>query len=141
MTVYYGDQMTKLRNTTPRAAPSVSLVGGRLRTWHEHVTLATQTTSDTIEVGWLQKGSVFQYGLLLADTSLGSTTVAIGITGTTGKYRTAATFTTTNQPVLFGNLAASGVALTADEIIFLTLGAASLPGSGSLDIMFFYTID
>ncbi len=141
MTVFYGAQMAKLRNTVPQDLPAVADVHGRVRCFNEKVTLAAQTTSDTIEVAKLPKGARVLYGIINTDTSLGSTTVAIGITGTTGKYRAAATFTATNTPTLFGVVAGVGEALTAEEIVFLTLAAATLPGSGILRVQIFYTLD
>jgi len=141
MTVFYGAQMTKLRNTVPQDLPAVADVHGRVRVFNEKIALATQTTSDTIEVARLPKGARLLYGTLTTSVTLGSSTVAIGIAGTTGKYRAAATFTTTDTPTLFGVAANVGEALTAEEIVFITIGAASLPGSGTLRVMLFYTLD
>jgi hypothetical protein len=141
MTVLYGTQMAKLRNSTPVQLPAVSDVHGRVRVFNETVTLATQTTSDTIEIARLPKDARVLYGVLNTDTSLGSSTVAIGIAGSTGKYRAAATFTATNTPTLFGVNAGVGVALAAEEIVFITIAAANFPGSGTLKAMIFYTLD
>lgn len=141
MTVFYGAQMTKLRNTVPQDLPAVADVHGRVRVFNEKVTLASQTVSDTIEVAKLPKGARVLYGLLTSTVSLGSSTVAIGINGTTGKYRAAATFTATDTPTPFGVAANIGEALTAEEILFLTIGAATLPASGTLRVTVFYTLD
>jgi hypothetical protein len=141
MTVFYGAQMTKLRNTVPQDLPAVADVHGRVRVFNEKVTLASQTTSDTIEVAKLPKGARVLYGLLTSSVSLGSSTVAIGISGTTGKYRAAATFTATDAPTTFGATANVGEALAAEEIVFLTIGAATLPASGTLRVILFYTLD
>lgn len=141
MTIFYSDTMALLRNNTPQKLPAPSEVYGRVRRFKSIVTLATQTTSDTIEVAKLPKGARFCFGILTTSVTLGSTTVAIGITGTTGKYRTAAAFTAVDTPTLFGNNGAIGVALTAEEIVFLTLAAASLPASGNLVVDFYFTVD
>ena len=141
MTVFYGAQMNKLRNTVPQDLPAVADVHGRVRVFNEKVMLASQTTSDTIEVAKLPKGARVLYGLLTSTVSLGSSTVAIGINGTTGKYRAAAAFTATDTPTPFGVAANIGEALTAEEILFLTIGAATLPGSGTLRVTVFYTLD
>jgi hypothetical protein len=34
-----------------------------------------------------------------------------------------------------------GQALSAEEIVFITIGTASLPASGTLRVMMFYTVD
>lgn len=134
-------QMAKLRNSTPVQLPAVSDVHGRVRVFNETVTLASQTTSDTIEIASLPKGARVLYGVLTTDTSLGSSTVAIGIAGTTGKYRAAATFTAANTPTLFGVTAGIGNGLANDEIVFITIAAATMPSSGTLRVMIFYSLD
>ncbi|MDZ4737688.1 MAG: hypothetical protein SGJ07_15200 [Rhodospirillaceae bacterium] len=141
MAVLYGTQMAKLHNSTPVQLPAVSDVHGRVRVFNETVTLATQTTSDTIEIARLPKGARVLYGVLNTDTSLGSSTVAIGITGATGKYRAAAAFTATNTPTLFGVNAGVGVGTAAEETVIITIAAASFPGSGTLKVMIFYSLD
>ena len=73
--------------------------------------------------------------------SLGCSTVAIGIAGTTGKYRAAATFTATNTPTLFGVTAGTGSGIATDEVVFLTIAAATLPSSGTLRVTVFYMLD
>lgn len=140
MTVFTGTQMTKLQ-ANPATTPDPGLVDGTVRCFVEDVTLATQTTSDTIEVARLPKGAIPLYGVLSASATLGATaTIAIGITGTTGKYRAAATHTVTT-PTLFGVNAALGGALAAEETVFITIAAASLPASGTLRVMFVYAVD
>ena len=64
-----------------------------------------------------------------------------GITGATGKYRAAATYTTADTFTLLGLSAFVAEELTADEQILLTVAAASLPASGKLVIGFLYAID
>ena len=141
MTVLYGTQMAKLHNSTPVQLPAVSDVHGRVRVFNETVPLATQTTSDTIEIARLPKGARVLYGVLNTDTSLGSSTVAIGIAGATGKYRAAATFTATNTPTLFGANAGVGVGIPAEETVIVTIAAANFPGSGTLKVTMLYSLD
>lgn len=139
MTVFYGTQMTKVDSASGSAGtPSPGFVHGTVRCFAEQVTLAAQTTSDTIEVGFIPKGSVFLYGIIETDTTLGSSTVALGIAGTTGKYRAAGTLTATDTPTLFGTAAASGAAEAADRKVIITTAVANLPASGNLRITFFY---
>lgn len=115
--------------------------GGRLRMVQAVVTLAAQAAADTIQLVKLPKGAVVAYGLLHASVSLGGVaTIAIGITGATGKYRAAAVHTAT-VPTFFGENAAVGVELTAEEQLFITVAAAALPGAGRLVVQVFYTLD
>jgi hypothetical protein len=141
MAVFYSDTMAKLRNTVPQDLPAASEVHGRLRRFKSVVTFATQTTSDTIEVAKLPKGARVAFILITVDTSTGTSTVALGIAGSTAKYKAAGAVTTTNVPQIFGVAAALGEALTAEEIVIITIGTASLPGSGRMVIEFFYSVD
>ena len=140
MAVFYGAEMTKLR-VDPITVPNPGFVDGTLRVFQESVTLATQTTADTIEIARLPKGAVFLYGSMVTTTSLGSATIAIGITGTTGKYRAAATFTTTTAPEFFGVTNGIGSTLSDEEIVIITIATASLPGSGTLKIGLYYVFN
>lgn len=107
----------------------------RLKVYMAYITLASQTTSDTINLFELKKGIVPLFGFHLTDTSLGSSTVAYGITGTTGKYRAAATFTATGVPTFFqANIVNPPVPLANDEVVFVTIGAATMPASGTLQV-------
>ena len=108
----------------------------------EVITLASQATTDTIVIGKLPLGAVPLFGLLNTDTSLGTSTIAIGITGSTGKYRAAATFTATSTPTMFG--VAAGMAITTplstEETVFITIATAALPSSGTLVVDIFYAM-
>ena len=78
------------------------------------------------------------YGVTQASATLGSSaTVAIGITGATGKYRAAATHTST-APVVFG-LQAASVTLAAGEEIFITIASAALPSSGTFVVDLYFS--
>ncbi len=73
---------------------------------------------------------------LFPSATLGSTTLAVGISGTAGKYRAAATLTATSlAPVV---MAGDGV-LAADEEVIIDPAAADLPASGTLTVRFFGT--
>jgi hypothetical protein len=100
------------------------------------------TTSDTLNICVQPAGSLHQLGILTSGVSLGTSTLAIGISGTTGKYRAAATFTSVNTPTIFGLAAilANQTVLAADERIIGTIAVASLPTSGeSLVIQMVYS--
>jgi hypothetical protein len=141
MATQYGTQMGRLRNTLPVDLPMAGDIHGRVRVFNEKVVLAAQPTSDIVEVARLPKGARVLYGIVSSTVSLGSSTLAIGIAGNTGKYRAGAVFTAVDTPTLFGPAAIAGEALTAEEIVILTIGAATLPASGTLRVMLFYTLD
>lgn len=118
--------------------PSGALVGGRTKVYRASFTLAAQATTDTLVCFTLKPGEAFIKGYLYTDTTFGSTTtIAIGTAASTGKYRAAATLTTTNAPVDFGVTAAAvGAVLTAEEKIIVTIAAADLPASGNFAVVF-----
>ena len=123
--------------------PRATVYGARLRRLRGTFTYNSQTTSDTLVVGNLPAGATFAFGVLTASASSGSTTLAIGITGTTGKYRAAAAFTATDTPTLFGLASAVGAAdpaLSAEEQVFVTLAAATAPASGTLVVDLYYSM-
>lgn len=138
MTAFLCTELTGYASV-PKVLPSGAFMGGRPRAWSATITLATQTTSDTIQVANPTIGMRFLFGVLTTDTSLGSTTVAIGTAASTAKYRAAATFTATDTPTFFGKAGAKTSALTASEDIILTLAAASMPASGNFCVDMFFT--
>jgi hypothetical protein len=140
MTVFNATQMAKL-TSFPIDYPEVADVGGRLRIFNEKVTLASQTTADTVQVANLPRGARVLFGILVSTVSLGSSTIAIGVSGTAGKYRTAGAFTTVDAPTLFGAAASVGEPLATEEMVIITIGAATLPSSGTLRVMMIYTVD
>jgi hypothetical protein len=123
--------------------PRATVYNGRTKRLRASFTLATQTTSDTLVIGNLPAGAVFAFGKITSSVSLGTATLAIGITGTTGKYRAAAAFTAVDTPTDFGvatQVAQSDAGLSADEQVFATIGTANLPASGTLVIDLYYSI-
>ena len=138
MATQYGTQMARLNAGT---IPAPGFVDGAVRCFCEEIALASQPTTDAIEVARLPKGAIPLFGVIESDTSLGTATVAIGIAGATGKYRAAATFTATDTPALFGAGAAIGGALADEEKVIVTIGTAALPATGTLRVMLFYAFD
>lgn len=132
--------------TTTAAAtgyrPAASVYGARLKRLRASVTLASQTTSDTILLGTLPTGATFAFGVLVASATLGSSTVAVGVNGTAGKYRAAATFTSADTPTFFGTAATVSAAtpLAAEENVIATIAAANLPSSGTLVVDLYYSM-
>lgn len=143
--------------TLVNSLPSGGVVGGRLRRFRGIVTLASQaagTVSFTNPSGGIRipPGHTFAYGVLNSSVSLGTTTLAIGISGSTGKYRAAATFTATDTPTMFGvNAAVASTSETSgtigsapkgtgtDEDIVLTTAVAALPASGTLVVDLYFS--
>ena len=123
--------------------PRATVYGARLKRMRGTFTYNTQTTSDTLVVGNLPAGATFAFGMVTTSVSTSTATLAIGISGTTGKYAAAAAYTSANAPTLFGTAAtigASDPALSAEEQVIVTIGTASLPGSGTLVVDLFYSL-
>jgi hypothetical protein len=138
MTVFYAPEIAKLvAGSGTVGTPAQGFTDATVRAQTAVVTMASQTTSDTIVLGVLPKGSIFLYGILNNSATLGSSTLAFGITGTTGKYRAALAKTTT-VPEVFGVGGNHGVTLTANETVFATIAGATLPSSGTFSVSLFY---
>lgn len=127
----------------PTVKPSATVGhGGRIRVFRGSYTLTGTgvTTADILQIAVMPAGSIFQGGQMNAGVSLATSTLAIGITGTTGKYRTAAVFTAVDTPTPFGLAAimANQTPILADERIIGTIAVATLPVTGqSLVIQMF----
>lgn len=122
--------------------PKASVYGARLKRLRATVTLASQATTDTLLLGYLPTGSVFAYGVLTTDTSLGSSTLAIGTSAAAAAFRAAGTFTSTDTPTLFGKaaqVAGSDSGVSADTAVIGTIAAAALPSSGTLVVDLYYS--
>lgn len=115
--------------------------GGRVRAIHDSITLASQAAATTVRIGRIPKGACVLFGALLTTVTLGAATIAVGISGTTGKYRAAATLTTADAPQFFGVASAVMTELTSDETIQLLTATAALPASGTLRAFMFYMVD
>lgn len=137
MTVFSGVTMTKLNAETP--TPEPGSVNGAVQVFNEeYVVLGSEATTDTIEVGKLPKGARFLYGLFQMSDVQSTSTVAIGITGTTGKYRAAAVIVP-GTPQLFG--VNQGDVLTAEETIIITIAVADFDTADVMRVKIFYTLD
>lgn len=136
MTTVYGALLAGVGAGTGNA--DGGRVGGRVRVHTEVITMAAQATSNTIPVAYAKTGWSFLFGIVTASATLGSSTIAIGISGSTAKYKAAATFTSADTPTLFGKAAAM-TKLTADETLFITIAAAALPGAGTLTVTTYWS--
>lgn len=137
-----------------QALPRVSVVGGRKRSFFATITLASQAIATVIGVARLPKGAVLCGFCLHTDTSLGTSTIALGDVNTPALFTAAATLTTVDAPIWVGKTAAVGAPLdgpiydagtgqlsAAYEDVTLTVAAAALPANGTLKIETVYTID
>lgn len=74
-----------------------------------------------------------------SSVSLGTSTLALGVSGNTGKYRAAATLAVTT-PEEVSSAVNTAAALTAEENAFLTVAVAALPVGGTLTVEVIYNI-
>ena len=119
-----------------------SLSGGRKRVAACVFTFASDAEGTYTLPIILPKGArVWDVRFNLSATAGASAQLALGITGTTGKYRAAATLTTANAWVSSALNAAIGVELTAAETLILTTTVAALPASGRMVILVEYSVD
>jgi len=143
MTVYYSTELASIASSPAVKAEALKGHAARLRRYRATLTYATQAyiTPDQFVLAIVPTGSTFAFGILTADTSSGSTTIKIGITGTLDKYKAAAAFTATNTPTFFGTAAQAGYATpsSAEETILLTIGTADAPGTGTLVVDLYFT--
>lgn len=149
MATTFGTQSTKVLSST-KSTPAVGFVHGSVRNFSEQVTWASQASGDIIVIGFIPKGAIFLYATLETDTTTSTSTIALSsvtLAGSTasvasaGKYAAAAAYTTVDVPSILGKTAASGVALTADELIGAVIGTATAPASGNLKINIFYSFN
>lgn len=133
-------ELAAVAGTAPQQQPDSAIVSGKVRRLRASYALAAQAIGDTLEIGDLPEGASVVAGAITSSVSLATSTLEVGVAGTTGKYRTAATHATADQPVLFGNAAAKDdPALAAGETLIATVGVAALPAAGILVIDILYT--
>lgn len=131
MTIYYPVEAGGLASPIrPRDAGALRHKVVIRKTWN----MTAQTTSDTLEGMTLPRGFRVDRWKIVPSATLGSTTLALGITGTAGKYRAAATVT---APTSGDSVTAppSG-GLAADEALLITIAAATMPASGTVAVEF-----
>ena len=131
----YSTELTGIDSKPVVKAEANAAYGAKLKRYRASITLNAQDIASTIQLCRIPAGESFAFGIMNASATLGSSTIAIGIAGTTGKYFAAATFTTA-VATLFAAPVADEVAAayTAEEDVFLTVAVAALPGSGTLVI-------
>lgn len=144
MAAYFSTDLAGSANQTSVPVgykPAANVVGGRLKRLRGTFTYNTQTTSDTLVIGNLPAGATFAYGVANTSASTSTATLAVGISGATAKYKAAAALTSTDTPTLFGVATEAAAApLAADTQVFVTIGTASLPASGTLVVDLYYSV-
>lgn len=144
MTAYLSTELGGSANQTTAPTgykPVATVYQSRLKRLRGSFTYASQAATDTLVVGELPTGATFAFGVLNADTSSGSTTLAIGTSASSAKYKAAAAFTSTDTPTFFGKTATvAASALTAPETVIVTLAAATAPSSGNLVVDLYYSM-
>lgn len=107
-------------------------VNAKLRRFKATITLAAQASGDVIQLFKVPAGFSFVTGILNSSASLSTSTIKIGTASDDDKYRASAVHTAT-APTLFGDQAGFVEGgNTAEELVLLTVGTASLPASGTL---------
>lgn len=134
----YATELTGV-DSSPSSKVSGAVQGGRMRRFRATVEFDGQASGDTIVLADVPAGYVFAYGVTTASATAGaSATVAIGTSTSAGKYRAAATHTTT-APTFFGVAAATKASpSTAVERVIATVGTAALPTSADYMVIDLY---
>jgi len=127
-------------NPPTKVGPHAS--GGKVKVVTETFTYASDAAgSYNIGGGLIPVGARVLDAYFVTSVTTGSATLALGISGSTGKYITAAAVTTANQRTVQVNQAAMLTEITTAEQLQLTVAAASLPASGTLRIVLTYVVD
>jgi len=143
MATIYSDQMTKVVATPPGMVSSGEF-GGRLR--HAVFTLTIPVgpnIGDVAQLCEIPAGARIMGGKFVWGTAQGATaTMALGITGTTGKYRAAAITNVLTEEIVAMTIALSyGTVLAAREVILATNAAAAWTVATVLRGHFAYLVD
>lgn len=118
--------------------------GSQIRADEIHViatiTMAGQASGDDIVLGVVNPGDRFLGATVNPSATTGTSTIALGIEGSTSKYSAAVAFTNADTPTAKGKATAIGVAETARKKILATIGTAALPGAGTLSIVLRFAV-
>ena len=137
-------------SSLPVVKPAIPSYGGRLRRYRATIALASQVlgAGNELVLAKIPAGQQFAFGVITTDTSLGTSTLAIGNASSSGKYRAAAVFTAIDTPTLFGlTTAIRGsaqddpalpVSLNEETVLGL-VAVANLPASGFLVVDIYVT--
>ena len=120
------DQYAKIVSV-PVVHVKVNEWGGRVRRMFWNVAAVPTGAGDTMTLGKIPRGARILGGSMAFSVAQGVTaTTAIGVAGTTGKYRTAAVTNALTAFAIASSIAENlGLELTADETIIATNAAAA----------------
>lgn len=132
----YSNELAPTQGSPAGVPSAIAGYGTRKRTYRASITLASQAIGDTIVlIDNVPPGYIFAGGTLVTDTSLSTSTVAIGTAASAAYFKAAAVQTSTDTPVPFGKAAAFAEAPSADpRQVILTVAALALPAAGNLVI-------
>lgn len=125
----YGGRLFRFRGAIDLAAIATTTFG---------TTQAGLPTTDWIQLLTLPAGYVPGFGMINSSVSFGTSAIAIGtsaVHASNGQYRQASAFASTNTPTPFGRTSMAALAaVSIDTPVYLTVGIADLPSSGTLVI-------
>ncbi|MCJ8159855.1 hypothetical protein [Sphingomonas sp. LaA6.9] len=119
------------------------LVGSKLRRIRGTKQVLADAIGDRVYLGKLPAGASLSRIWLVTDTSLSTSTVAIGTTATPAKYVAATVFTTPlDRPTVIGPKASAwdDAPLAADEEVWMTVAALALPVAAIVGFELEYSI-
>lgn len=139
MATTYAPEVAQL-DTVPSGKSNGGVQGGRVRRFRATIPYAGQAAGDDIVLANVPPGYTFMYGVMTASATAGaSATIAVGVAGATGKFRTAAIYTAVNTPAVFGNAAAVAEAPpAASQTVLATIAVAALPTSANYAVVDLY---
>lgn len=134
MADFYLDSFVGVKDGTknpPDRADGRKVGAKRSSIWGAKVAGVALANGDRLFIGTVRQGEAIRDIIVNTDTSLGTTTLSIGTTGTPAKYANAVTNTTVDRPVSIGprGTAADDPPLSADEDIWVTLGVGGIGGA------------
>lgn len=139
MATLYGTNSNKVYNSPVTVVPP-GFFDATVRCTQDVYVGNVIAQNDVVVMGRLPKGAIPLFYHIASTVTFGATaTIAIGIVGTTGKYRAAATLAAVSELGMVP--AAASVALTAEEQIICTVAAAAGPSSGNLSLRMFYVFN
>lgn len=137
----FSNEMSGVSSTPVVKPNAVQGYAARERVFRGTITLNSQASGDTIVVADLPAGYLFAGGTITTSVTLGTSTLSLGGTAGATAYAPATTYTAPNAPTNIGSAAAMAAsALTATDRLYLTVGAASLPASGTMVVQVYATL-
>ena len=131
----FSTELTGIDSTPPVKPSATSAYGARVKRFRATITLAAQASGDTVVLADLPAGFVPAFFLINTSVTLGTATLALGTAASPALYNAATAYTVVGTPTFAGNTAMAALpATTATTRVLATIGAAALPGSGSLVI-------